>query len=73
MKIPTYKSVHKKAFHSNNLKNELNAIEMFIVYYSPVMSEKKELRKFMRDLQKVVDYVEKKAPFRYRYLDDEPV
>jgi len=67
MKVPTYKSVFKKAIHGE----ELTPIEDFIAVHGPVMGDEKGHRKFRKDLQKVVDYMMKNAPLRViHHYDD---
>jgi len=51
MKIPTFRQVQKKAEQGK----ELNTIEWFIIDHYP--RNNKEIKKFMRDLQKVVDVI----------------
>jgi hypothetical protein len=54
MKVPTYQTVFKKVIR----EEKLNPIEDFIVKHGPVIGDEKGQKKFIRDLQKVVDYVE---------------
>ena len=60
MKIPTYKSVSEKVIVYPP-KKLLNCLEKFIADFSPWDGDKNRVRKFMRDLQKVVDFVERKT------------
>jgi hypothetical protein len=69
MKIPTYKSVQKKAMYGYNPKN-FNPIEKFIIYYSPKMGDKTEIKNFMRNLQKVVDYTKQEEEKTIQYFGE---
>lgn len=54
MKVPTYKNVFKKAIR----EEKLNPIEKFMANHGPVIGDKAGIRRFIRDLQKVVDFVQ---------------
>jgi hypothetical protein len=55
MKVPTYKNVFKKAMR----EEKLDPIEEFMAKHGPVIGDEAGIRRFIRDLQKVVDFVEK--------------
>lgn len=78
MKIPTYREVDKKRLKlPSNLPNRkgrdisylLTPLERFIYNFSPVHTgewgkeDEKKLRRFRKELQDLVNYVEREVPY----------
>ena len=60
MKISTYKQVQRSIWKKGLGDEKLNIIEQFIYDYAP-RGDEKHINKFMRDLQKLVDFIEEES------------